>query len=109
MVARCFALLIWTLIGVSAVKSDGLNVQHLYESCRAPDRSAEWALCIAYISGVGNMMQYVGSVSRNHPDENYSLLAICGEITNAAMVQSIQELGAEKSARMDLSAIHWSD
>ena len=64
------------------------NVQDLYLDCRAPERSPKWALCIAYISGVGNMMQLVGSTQLAHPNEWYAPLGICGDPSNGAMMQA---------------------
>jgi len=45
---------------------------------------------MGYISGIGNMMQVVGFQERLHPDQNYTALAICGSMTNAAMVQAFR-------------------
>jgi Rap1a immunity proteins len=92
------AVMILTAFISQAWAADIFSVQALYENCKAPDRSPRNALCLGYISGVGNVMQYVGSVSRKHPDENYNPLAICGEITNGAMVQAFENW-AQKNPR----------
>jgi hypothetical protein len=67
-----------------------LNVQNLYSNCKAPDASGKWALCIAYITGIGNAMQMTGGVFKQHPNENYEPFALCGEPSNAAMVQAFK-------------------
>src|SRR5262249_11880193 len=88
-----------TPLSVSSVASnEALNVQALYQSCQAPDGSARWALCWAYIVGVGNAMQFVGAIERNHPNKDYSAIGICGEASNAAMVQAFKNW-AEKNPR----------
>jgi Rap1a immunity proteins len=82
--------------GTSASAEYALNVRHLYESCKAPDSSAKWAFCIAYLTGVGNMMQMVGAAEQRAPDPYYSSLALCGEISNGELVQAFKNW-AEKN------------
>jgi hypothetical protein len=65
-----------------------INVQSLYRDCQAPESSALWGLCMGYVSGVGSALLIVGFAERQHPDQNYSPLAICGEMSNGAMVQA---------------------
>lgn len=86
----------------AAAEDNVLTVQNLYFSCKSPENSSRWALCYGYVAGIGNAMQFVGYEQNEHPDLNYIALAICGNMSNAAMVQAFVNW-AEKNPQ------HWQD
>jgi hypothetical protein len=66
-----------------------MKAQNLYRDCKAPEHSPTAALCIGFISGIGNMMHINGVIEKQYQDRKLSPFAICGDtISNGAMVQA---------------------
>jgi hypothetical protein len=88
--ATVLAFFLWAFAypAGAATTDDALTVQSLYFNCKSAEGSPRWALCYAYIAGVGNALQFIGYAQAEHPDPNFRELAICGKITNAALVQA---------------------
>jgi hypothetical protein len=82
-----------------ASADDNLTVQNLYSYCQAPEASTERAICIGYIAGVGNVMQMAGALEQVHHDVPYLAVAICGDITTAAMVQAFKNWAKKNPAK----------
>jgi hypothetical protein len=73
-----------------SVAQDIFSTQSLYQNCKAPDGSPRAAICLGFISGIGSMMQLIGTVEQKHPEKDYGVLAICGNPSNGAMVQAFK-------------------
>jgi hypothetical protein len=74
------------------------SVQNLYDACRQSGRSGQWTLCTSYVAGVGQMMAMEGRLNQKHLIDDNAPYAICGQPTNAAMVQAFKNW-AEKNPR----------
>lgn len=58
------------------------DVQSLYSACKMSDASQEFAVCVGFISGVGETLHYLGLAPDAQP------FKICGAPTHGAMVQA---------------------
>lgn len=80
------AIFVAGLVPASAAES--FSVQSLYVNCREPQGSALWALCMGYVSGVGSLMEIIGTTQTKSPPLNLPGWGICGKPTNGAMLQA---------------------
>lgn len=78
-------VLIIELSSTYAVAADH-DVQHLYKMCKMPPTSPEFAICVGYISGVGDTLLFMGLDKHRNPE--VQPFAICGEPSYGAMVQA---------------------
>lgn len=58
------------------------DVQRLYNRCKEPESSQLNFVCLGYIAGVGETMDFLGLDRASHP------FAICGRPSHGAMVQA---------------------
>jgi hypothetical protein len=59
------------------------SVQSLLDACKSSTASVQYAACVGYIAGVGDMMQMLGVDKEQH-----TLFAICAKPSYGAMVQA---------------------
>jgi hypothetical protein len=73
-------------IGLSHAYAAEHDIQSLYNICKMPPTSPEFAICVGYISGVGDTLQFM-SVDK-HRDPDVQPFAICGTPSYGAMIQA---------------------
>jgi hypothetical protein len=82
------SLVLAIVIPTQAPRADDqkLDIQELYTLCKAKPTSAEYILCIGYISGVGDLMSINGM--NVAPYSAAPIETICGRPTFGAQVQT---------------------
>jgi hypothetical protein len=64
------------------------DVQSLYDLCKSEDDTAKYPFCVAYIAGVGDMMQALGVHPALDRNSEFAPFAICAKPSYAAMVEA---------------------
>jgi Rap1a immunity proteins len=86
MIGRIVAIGAALALSLSPALANDTNVQSLYDACRKGEGTQEFALCVGYVSGIGDMLQVLGSATKEHPD--FQPFAICGDASYGAMTQA---------------------
>jgi hypothetical protein len=89
-------LALYLLLGsaVPAITADDHDVQALYRLCKMPIETQEFAICVGFVSGVGETMGVLQFGIRKLPD--FGAFSICDAPSHGAMVQAFTDC-AEKN------------
>jgi Rap1a immunity proteins len=89
-------LALYLLLGsaVPAITANVHDVQTLYQLCKKPIETQEFAVCIGFVSGVGETMGVLQFGIRTFPD--FGAFSICDAPPHGAMVQAFTDW-AEKN------------
>jgi Rap1a immunity proteins len=89
-------LALYLLLGsaVPAITADDHDVQALYRLCKMPIETQEFAICVGFVSGVGETMGVLQFGIRKLPD--FGAFSICDAPPHGAMVQAFADW-AEKN------------
>jgi Rap1a immunity proteins len=79
-------LLIFSLVPTNA-ENPTHDVQELYTFCRASMSSAEYGICLGYVSGVVDMLQLLHIHKQSHPEDT-NPFEICESPSYGAVVQA---------------------
>jgi hypothetical protein len=89
-------LALYLLLGsaVPAITADVHDVQSLHQLCKKPIETQEFAVCMGFVSGVGETMGVLQFGIRTFPD--FGAFSICDAPPHGAMVQAFTDW-AEKN------------
>lgn len=112
-------LLYWLTPAVFGADDEIKTVQFLHGLCKAEQSSNDFVFCLAYISGIGDLMYSVNKAKKIEPNCSkpsnplFSFFALCAAPSHGAMVQAFmnwaeknpQEWGTNKTLGV-IMALH---
>jgi Ssp1 endopeptidase immunity protein Rap1a len=99
MISRSIILAIVTLLPMSSTyaATPVRSVEDLYRMCETPITSPEHAVCLGYISAVGDLLKFLSANERLHAEAEP--IGMCGSPTYGALVEAFVSWSKENPRR----------